>query len=103
MTVLEVAGAEYEKLSDRTYQKSAQSIQDAQPLRDCVLRAMKNYFMHLDGQEVTDVYNMVLSEIEAPLLESVMTHVEGNQSRAAHLLGLNRGTLRKKLKRYDLL
>ncbi len=46
---------------------------------------------------------MVLCEVEAPLLETVMNHVKGNQTKASELLGLNRGTLRKKLKQYDLL
>ena len=64
---------------------------------------MNNYFAHLDGQDVTDVYNMVLSEVEAPLLETVMAYVKSNQTRAANLLGLNRGTLRKKLKQHRLL
>jgi len=57
----------------------------------------------LEGAAVTDVYNLVLSEVEAPLLESVMNYVKGNQTKASELLGLNRGTLRKKLKQYDLL
>lgn len=72
-------------------------------LRDSVEQALHNYFNHLDGQDVTDVYNMVLSEVEAPLLESVMNYVKGNQTRASEVLGLNRGTLRKKLKQYGLL
>ncbi|WP_422134891.1 DNA-binding transcriptional regulator Fis [Endozoicomonas sp. ALD040] len=76
---------------------------ETQTLRDSVEKAMNNYFSHLDGQEVTDVYQMVLSEVEAPLLETVMAYVKGNQTRASVLLGLNRGTLRKKLKQYDLL
>ncbi|MRI32145.1 DNA-binding transcriptional regulator Fis [Endozoicomonas sp. OPT23] len=76
---------------------------ESQTLRDSVERAMNNYFSHLDGQDVTDVYQMVLSEVEAPLLETVMTYVKGNQTKASVLLGLNRGTLRKKLKMYDLL
>ena len=79
--------------------KSAQE----QSLRDCVERTMENYFRHLDGQDVTDVYDMVLQEIEAPLLEVVMKNTRQNQTKAAQLLGLNRGTLRKKLKRYSLL
>ncbi|PKM32014.1 MAG: DNA-binding transcriptional regulator Fis [Gammaproteobacteria bacterium HGW-Gammaproteobacteria-11] len=77
--------------------------QSSQTLRDSVELALKNYFEHLDGQDVTDVYNMVLCEVEAPLLESVMEHVKGNQTRASEILGLNRGTLRKKLKQYGLL
>lgn len=74
-----------------------------QTLRDCVEQALRNYFEHLDGQDVTDVYDMVLAEVEAPLLESVMHYVKGNQTRASEVLGLNRGTLRKKLKQYGLL
>ncbi|MGB1240027.1 MAG: DNA-binding transcriptional regulator Fis, partial [Pseudomonadales bacterium] len=57
----------------------------------------------LDGQPVTDVYQMVLSEIEAPLFEAVMTYTKDNQTKASEVLGLNRGTLRKKLKQYGLL
>ena len=76
---------------------------DQKTLRDSVEDALHNYFQHLEGQDVTDVYNMVLSEVEAPLLESVMNYVKGNQTRASEVLGLNRGTLRKKLKQYGLL
>lgn len=76
---------------------------DHQTLRDSVEKAMNNYFAHLDGQDVTNVYDMVLSEIEAPMLETVMNYVQGNQTKAALLLGLNRGTLRKKLKKHGLL
>lgn len=72
-------------------------------LRDSVAIAMENYFSHLDGQDATDVYQMVLSEVEAPLLEAVMKYTDDNQTRASQLLGLNRGTLRKKLKQYGLL
>lgn len=74
-----------------------------QSLRSCVETTMENYFRHLDGQAVTDVYNMVLAEIEAPLLEVVMKNTRQNQTKASELLGLNRGTLRKKLKQYGLL
>ncbi len=72
-------------------------------LRDCVEHAVNSYFQHLDGQDVTDVYDMVLAEVEAPLLEVVMKYTRHNQTKAAHVLGLNRGTLRKKLKEYSLL
>ena len=74
-----------------------------QSLRNSVERAVANYFEHLDGQDVTDVYEMVLAEVEAPLLEVVMKYTRHNQTRAANVLGLNRGTLRKKLKQYGLL
>lgn len=78
-------------------------ITQGQTLRDSVETSMSNYFRQLDGQPVTDVYKMVLAEIEAPLLESVMTYTKDNQTKASELLGLNRGTLRKKLKEYGLL
>lgn len=74
----------------------------SQPLRDCVLTALNNYFTQLDGELPRNVYTMVLNEIEAPLLEVVMQFTKGNQSKAAVLLGLSRGTLRKKLHLYGL-
>ncbi len=77
--------------------------EQGQALRDSVEKALTNYFSHLDGQPVTDVYNMVLSEVEAPLLEVVMKYTKNNQTKASVILGLNRGTLRKKLKQYGLL
>ena len=85
-------------------QDAVQSSDTAQPtIRDCVERAMRNYFSQLDGHDVNDVYEMVLAEVEAPLLEVVLEYTRNNQSRAAEVLGLNRGTLRKKLKQYDML
>ncbi|MBV1959382.1 MAG: DNA-binding transcriptional regulator Fis [Pseudomonadales bacterium] len=72
-------------------------------LRESVEIAMKNYFSHLEGQAVTDVYQLVMSEVEAPLMEAVMKHTRGNQTKASEVLGLNRGTLRKKLKTYGML
>lgn len=72
-------------------------------LRDSVADAMQQYFEQLDGQPATEVYQMVLTEIEAPLLEAVMRYTRDNQTKASELLGLNRGTLRKKLKQYDML
>ncbi|MCE8019756.1 DNA-binding transcriptional regulator Fis [Halomonas sp. MCCC 1A11036] len=74
-----------------------------QPLREAVDAAMRRYFDHLDGGTATDLYAMVMAEVEAPLLASVLEHTQGNQTRAAEMLGLNRGTLRKKLKQHDLI
>ena len=74
-----------------------------EPLRTCVREAVENYLRHLDGHDATDLFDLVIAEVEAPLLESVLTHAKGNQSRAAAMLGINRATLRKKLKRYDLI
>ena len=72
-------------------------------LRASVSRALNNYFSQMDGEHITDLYQMVLSEVEAPLLEAVMKNTRSNQSKASTMLGLNRGTLRKKLKQYGML
>ncbi len=65
--------------------------------------AVRKYLDELDGQLSTDVYQMVLAEIEAPLLAEIMAYTRNNQTRASLMLGLNRGTLRKKLKQYNLI
>jgi len=79
------------------------TIENASTLRDCVESTLSNYFAQLDGAPVTDVYQLVLTEVEAPLLEQVLKYTRNNQTKASELLGLNRGTLRKKLKQYGLL
>ena len=68
-----------------------------------VAKSMQKYFKELDGEKTTNIYHMVLKEVEQPLLETVMKECKGNQTRASQILGLNRGTLRTKLKEYDLL
>ncbi|PWK52970.1 DNA-binding protein Fis [Pleionea mediterranea] len=78
------------------------SVTEQPTLRESVNTAIKNYFDSLDGQTPSELYDMVLAEIEAPLLERVMDYTRGNQTKAAIILGLNRGTLRKKLKIYGL-
>jgi len=72
------------------------------PLRDCVQDAMAHYFRQLGNHPTNDLYQMVIAEVEPPLLRSVMDYTEGNQTRAANLLGISRSTLRKKLALYDL-
>jgi Fis family transcriptional regulator len=72
-------------------------------LRDSVTAAVRGYLNELDGQLSTDVYQMVLAEVEAPLLAEIMAYTRNNQTRASLMLGLNRGTLRKKLKQYNLI
>ncbi|EKE84546.1 DNA-binding transcriptional regulator Fis [Idiomarina xiamenensis] len=72
------------------------------PLRDSVKQALHKFLQQLDGQDPEELYELVLSEVEAPLLEEVMTYTRGNQTRAATMLGINRGTLRKKLKKYGM-
>lgn len=72
-------------------------------LKNEVEKSLKRYFRQIENEQVTDLYQLVLSEVEAPLLQSVMRHTGNNQSKAAIMLGLNRGTLRSKLKQYGLL
>lgn len=72
-------------------------------LGDAVKEAVESYIREMGDQPLTELYDLVLSEIEAPLLTCVLRHTDNNQSRSAAILGLNRGTLRKKLKKYDML
>ncbi|MCU0766663.1 MAG: DNA-binding transcriptional regulator Fis [Gammaproteobacteria bacterium] len=72
------------------------------PLRECVREALGNYLEHLNGHKVHNLYDLVLAEVEKPLLETVMHHTRGNQTHAAALLGMSRSTLRKKLALYEI-
>lgn len=72
-------------------------------LRDSVAKALNDYFDSLKGETPEHVYNLVLTEIELPLLQAVMKFCNNNQSRAAAMLGINRGTFRKKLAFYGML
>jgi Fis family transcriptional regulator len=63
-----------------------------------VRKAVNEYFKDLDGEEPScSIFDMVISCVEKPLIETVMHHADGNQTRAADLLGINRNTLRKKI------
>lgn len=72
-------------------------------LAGCARRSLNRYFRDLDGEKAINLYEMVINEVERPLLEVVMKHAESNQCRAAEILGINRNTLRKKLKQHGLL
>ena len=72
-------------------------------LRSQVEKALNRYFNHIEGEPVKDLHRMVISEVEIPLFEAVMKHTGNNQSKASVMLGINRGTLRTKLKSYGLL
>ncbi|HET8807254.1 MAG TPA: DNA-binding transcriptional regulator Fis [Methylophaga sp.] len=72
------------------------------PLKECVEHALRSYFQQLDGTPTANLYDMLMTEVEVPLLRATLEHTHGNQCRAAEILGINRGTLRKKLKQYGL-
>jgi Fis family transcriptional regulator len=72
------------------------------PLRNHAERALSDYFTSLNGHRPAHLYDLVLREVEEPLFRVVLDYAEGNQSRAADILGINRGTLRKKLKQFGL-
>lgn len=69
-------------------------------LHEQVIQTVQNYFTNLDGEEPVDLYKLVLEEVEVPLFEATMSFTKNNQSKAARTLGLARGTLRTKLKKY---
>jgi Fis family transcriptional regulator, factor for inversion stimulation protein len=73
------------------------------PLCVHVEDAVEKYLARVVGENLNDFYNVVLEQVEVPLFKKVMAHVGNNQSKAAEVLGLSRGTLRKKLKQYSLL
>ncbi len=73
-----------------------------QPIRRSVTSAIELYLDDMNGYRVNDLYHVVMHEVEPAILSVVMEHVAGNQSQAAELLGISRGTLRKKLKEYSL-
>lgn len=73
------------------------------PLGEFTEEALRRYFRDLNGHRPGDLYEMVLGEVERPLFRTVMDYTQGNQTRAAEILGINRATLRKKLKQYRLL
>ena len=71
-------------------------------LSDCVTHAMLEFFKDLNGQQPNNLHNFFISEVEKPFLKVVMSQANGNQTHAADMLGINRNTLRKKLKTHDL-
>lgn len=71
-------------------------------LAGCIRKAIDAYFSDLEGEKPCPVYDMVIQSVEKPMIEYVMKHAEGNQTRAAEILGINRNTLRNKMKQYRI-
>ena len=71
-------------------------------LRECVARAVRRYLSDLGTQVPDSLYELVMQEVEVPLLKEVLSCYKGNQSKSAAALGINRATLRKKLALHDL-
>jgi Fis family transcriptional regulator len=72
------------------------------PFSVCVKRSLEQYIKDLNGTAPNDLYSMVLAQVEKPMLEIIMQRADNNQSRAAEMLGINRNTLRKKLRDHGL-
>jgi len=69
----------------------------ANEISEAVRRSLERYFKDMDGERPTAIYDMVLKHVEKPMIELVLGRAEGNQSRAAAMLGIDRNTLRKKM------
>ncbi|MBI5330790.1 MAG: Fis family transcriptional regulator [Betaproteobacteria bacterium] len=75
---------------------------DENELAACVRQVLGQYFRDLDGETPSGIYDMVLHSVEKPLLELILDRADGNQSRAAEMLGINRNTLRKKMSQHGI-
>ena len=72
-------------------------------IAECIRHSLERYFRDLDGEAASGIYDMVLRQMERPMLEVVLTKAGSNQTLAAEMLGINRNTLRKKLTEHQLL
>ena len=79
------------------------ALNHSQCLSEKVKDSVEKYFRDLEGHDTTDLYDLFLSQVEKPLFETVLKSTKGNLSKAAQVLGMNRGTLRTRLKKYGLM
>jgi len=89
-------------LDDTVTETSHTTVEEISQLSQAVKHSIRRYLYELDGTQPSNMYSLVLKQIERPLFEAILEHTKGNQSRASEVLGLNRGTLRKKLQNYGL-
>ena len=83
--------------------KSSQTKQINGSLKNSTTIALEQYFKMLNGHTPCNLYKLVIEEVELPLMKAVMDYTKQNQTQAAAILGINRSTLRKKLKAFDLI
>jgi Fis family transcriptional regulator, factor for inversion stimulation protein len=76
--------------------------QQTSEIADCIRKSLDRYFTDLDGARPRAIYDMVIRNVEKPLLEAVLTQADGNQTIAAQMLGINRNTLRKKMAQHKI-
>ncbi len=88
---------------DNKKNPSLKASTSSKPLHQHTEDALNQYFESLNGDRPGDLYDLVMGEVERPLFKAVMDFTDGNQSQAAGILGINRGTLRKKLRCYSLI
>ena len=82
--------------------KKLNGVYKNKPLREHTEDALAHYFSSLNGDQPGELYDLVIGQVEEPLLRAVLDYTAGNQSQAAGILGINRGTLRKKIKTYSI-
>ena len=90
-------------VAQKKNKKTLKSRKSKKPLCKHTEEALDFYFKSLNGDRPGDLYDLVIGEVERPLFKAVMDYTHGNQSQAAGILGINRGTLRKKLRTYSLI
>jgi len=93
---------DFQQATADTNQPGESQPQEISQLSHAVKHSIRRYLFELEGTLPNNMYDLVLRQVEQPLFEAILEHTKGNQSRAAELLGLNRGTLRKKLRSYNL-
>lgn len=71
-------------------------------IASCIRKAIEGYLNDLDGEKPGNLYSMVIQSVEKPLIEIAIQHTKGNQTQAAELLGINRNTLRQKMKQFQI-
>ena len=90
------------EMSDHLELSEADQEEVSLALNELVSKALSQFFDELEGEEINNLYSLVMTQVEAPLLKIALDKVNGNQTKAAALLGINRGTFRKKLKEHAL-